>query len=56
MSQPPDPLVAGRLEHYERLQREGLPVRYERSHRAAELHERFADLGAGECRIVETQG
>lgn len=53
MSQPPDPLVAGRLEHYERLQREGLPVRYERSHRAAELHERFADLGAGEQTDVE---
>lgn len=43
-----DPLTAGRIEHYEALRQAGLPVRYERTHFAAQLHEQHADLGPGE--------
>jgi lysyl-tRNA synthetase class 2 len=50
--QGPDPLVAGRREHHrEIIESGGYPARYRRTHLAAELHELFADLGAG----VETE-
>ena len=40
-----DPLVAGRREHHrEILESEGYPHRYQRSHMAAELHQKFAGL------------
>ena len=43
-----DPLVAGRREHHQEiLESGGYPHRYQRSHAAAELHEKFADLGPG---------
>jgi lysyl-tRNA synthetase class 2 len=53
MTETPDqgaaPLAAGRREHHkEILDAGGYPHRYERTHRAAELHEQFADLGPGE--------
>lgn len=40
----PDDLTAGRIEHYRRLQEQGLPTRFERTDTAAGLHDRFADL------------
>jgi lysyl-tRNA synthetase, class II len=43
-----DPLVAGRREHHQEiLESGGYPHRYQRSHSAAELHEKFADLVPG---------
>ncbi len=46
--QGPDQLVAGRREHHrEILESGGYPHRFERTHRAAQLHEEFADLGSG---------
>ncbi|MET0566615.1 MAG: lysine--tRNA ligase [Acidimicrobiia bacterium] len=43
-----DPLVAGRREHHQEiLESGGYPHRYQRSHTAAELHEKFADLDPG---------
>jgi lysyl-tRNA synthetase class 2 len=46
--QGPDPLVAGRREHNRQiLESGGYPHRFERTHRAAQLHEDFADLGPG---------
>ncbi|MGH8949888.1 MAG: lysine--tRNA ligase [Acidimicrobiia bacterium] len=43
-----DPVVTGRREHHQEiLAAGGYPHRYERTHMAAELHERFADLGPG---------
>ncbi len=44
----PDHLLARRREHHEAiLAGRGYPHRYERSHRAAELHEMYGDLGPG---------
>ena len=40
-------LTAGRTEHYRQLQEAGLPTRYERSHLAADLHERHGELAPG---------
>jgi len=46
-----DPLVAGRREHHQEiLESGGYPHRYQRSHTAAELHEKFADLDPGSNR------
>ena len=43
-----DPLVAGRREHHrEILEAGGYPRRYQRSHSATELHQKFADLAPG---------
>ena len=43
-----DPLVAGRREHHQEiLESGGYPHRYQRSHSAVELHEKFADLVPG---------
>ena len=43
-----DPLVAGRREHHQEiLESGGYPHRYQRSHAAAELHEKFAGLDPG---------
>jgi lysyl-tRNA synthetase class 2 len=43
-----DPLVAGRREHHQEiLESGGYPHRYQRSHSAAELHEKFSDLVPG---------
>ena len=43
-----DPVVTGRREHHQEiLAAGGYPHRYERTHLAAQLHERFADLGPG---------
>lgn len=42
-----DRLVAGRVDHYRRLQAEGLPVRFERTHLAAELADSYGELEAG---------
>lgn len=46
--QGPDSLVAGRREHHRQiLESGGYPHRYERTHRAAQLHEEFSDLEPG---------
>jgi lysyl-tRNA synthetase, class II len=42
-----DDLVAGRIDHYHRLQEEGFPTRFDRTHTASELHELHADLPPG---------
>ena len=43
-----DPVVTGRREHHQEiLAAGGYPDRYERTHLAADLHKRFADLGPG---------
>jgi lysyl-tRNA synthetase, class II len=43
-----DPLVAGRREHHQEiLEAGGYPHRYQRSHSATELHQKFADLAPG---------
>jgi len=42
-----DDLVAGRIDHYRRLQERGLPTRFDRTHTAAELHQLHADLSPG---------
>ncbi|CAN5860169.1 lysine--tRNA ligase [soil metagenome] len=42
-----DPLTAGRLDSYLGLRAAGLPTRFERSHRAADVHEAFGDLAPG---------
>ncbi|MGH8913622.1 MAG: lysine--tRNA ligase [Acidimicrobiia bacterium] len=44
----PEALVAGRRQHHrEILESGGYPHRFERTHRAAELHDQFADLDPG---------
>ncbi|MFP3915930.1 MAG: lysine--tRNA ligase [Actinomycetota bacterium] len=40
-------LMAGRIEHYRRLQEAGLPTRFDRTHLAAELHDAYGSLEAG---------
>ena len=42
-----DPLLAGRAEHYRALQEAGLPTRFERTHLAADIHRRHAQLAPG---------
>jgi len=48
MTEIPDPLVAGRRQHHQEiLDSGGYPHRYERTHRASELHQRFSELEPG---------
>jgi len=41
-----DELIAGRIDHYRRLQSSGLPTRFDRTHLADELHGGYRDLEA----------
>jgi lysyl-tRNA synthetase class 2 len=48
MTETPDPLLAGRREHHQQiLDAGGYPDRYERTHKAAQLHHQFSGLEAG---------
>ena len=48
MTETPDPLLAGRREHHQEiLDAGGYPDRYERTHKAAQLHHQFSGLEAG---------
>jgi lysyl-tRNA synthetase, class II len=52
-SEPPEELVASRVDHYRRLQDQGFPTRFDRTHLARDLHEQFAGLDAGSETGVE---
>ncbi|HEX2154277.1 MAG TPA: lysine--tRNA ligase [Acidimicrobiia bacterium] len=50
---PPDALVAGRLDRYRRLPPDHRPTRFDRTHLASEVHERYGDLEPGSVTDAE---